>query len=232
MRVAILTGRGGVFCAGADLKGVVGVQGEANIVSEDMNEAGPMGPTRLRLTKPVIAAIEGFAVAGGLELAIWCDLRVASEVAILGVFCRMRGVPLIDGGTVRLPPLIGLSNAMDLVLTGRSVSATEAKGMGLVNWVVPEGLALSKALEVAKLIATHPQTCMRNDRLSMLDSVYRGSWLNGNSKTHKSESSKGIFNVRGAERDAMQQELLYGIQSMRIPEFGDAIKLFLNKSKL
>lgn len=167
LAVAILTGAGGHFCGGADLKALAG--GEPRPVSPEGD--GPMGPTRLRLGKPVIAAIEGYAVAGGLELAIWCDLRVASEEAILGVFCRRFGVPLVDLGTVRLPQIVGLGRAMDLVLTGRAVKAQEAWSMGLVNRVVPEGQALRAALELARELAALPQTCMRNDRLSMLESL-------------------------------------------------------------
>lgn len=165
--VAILTGAGGHFCAGADLKTLA--EGEPRPVRPEGD--GPMGPSRLRLSKPVVAAIEGYAVAGGLELALWCDLRVASEEAILGVFCRRFGVPLVDLGTVRLPQLVGLGRAMDLVLTGRPVQAQEAWTMGLVNRVVPEGQALPAALELARELAALPQTCMRNDRLSMLESL-------------------------------------------------------------
>jgi enoyl-CoA hydratase len=167
LSVAILTGAGGTFCAGADLKSLA--EGEPRPVRPEGD--GPMGPTRLRLGKPVIAAIEGYAVAGGLELALWCDLRVASEEAVLGVFCRRFGVPLVDLGTVRLPQIVGLGRAMDLVLTGRPVKAQEAWGMGLVNRVVPEGQALRAALELARELAALPQTCLRNDRLSMLESL-------------------------------------------------------------
>jgi len=165
--VAILTGAGGTFCAGADLKALG--EGEPRPVEETGD--GPMGPTRMRLTKPVIAAIEGHAVAGGLELALWCDLRVSAATAVLGVFCRRFGVPLVDLGTVRLPRLVGLGRAMDLVLTGRPVSAEEALSMGLVNRVVPKGQALAEALELGKTLAALPQRCMRNDRLSMLESL-------------------------------------------------------------
>jgi enoyl-CoA hydratase len=165
--VAILTGAGGTFCAGADLKALG--EGEPRPVEETGD--GPMGPTRMRLTKPVIAAIEGHAVAGGLELALWCDLRVSAATAVLGVFCRRFGVPLVDLGTVRLPRLVGLGRAMDLVLTGRPVSAEEALSMGLVNRVVPKGEALAQAMELAKTLAALPQRCMRNDRLSMLESL-------------------------------------------------------------
>jgi len=163
--VAVLYGEGGTFCAGADLKAVGTEQG--NRVEADGD--GPMGPTRLRLSKPVIAAIEGHAVAGGLELAAWCDLRVAAQDAVLGVFCRRWGVPLIDGGTVRLPRLIGTSRAMDLILTGRPVDAAEAERIGLVNRVVPTGTARAAAEELAGTLAAFPQACMRGDRLSALE---------------------------------------------------------------
>lgn len=163
--VAILHGEGGVFCSGADLKEVGTRAG--NRVTADGD--GPMGPTRMRLGKPVIAAVAGYAVAGGLELALWCDLRLAEEGAVFGVFCRRWGVPLIDGGTVRLPRLIGVSRAMDMVLTGRGVSAREALEMGLVNRVVPDGLGLHAARELARELATFPQTCLRHDRLSLLE---------------------------------------------------------------
>jgi enoyl-CoA hydratase len=161
-QVAILTGESGAFCAGADLKAISA--GDPNNVSEKGD--GPMGPSRMLLSKPVIAAISGHAVAGGLELALWCDMRVAEENAVLGVFCRRWGVPLIDGGTIRLPRLIGLSRAMDLILTGRAVSAEEALSMGLVNRVVPDGTALEAAITLAEQIAAFPQSCMRHDRLS------------------------------------------------------------------
>jgi len=163
--VAILTGAGGHFSAGADLKNFAA--GETRRVDEDGD--GPMGPTRLWLSKPVIAAIEGYAVAGGLELALWCDLRVMGEDAILGVFCRRFGVPLVDLGTVRLPRLIGHSRAMDLILTGRPIGADEALAWGLANRVVAKGGALREALDLARLIASFPQTCLRHDRLSALE---------------------------------------------------------------
>jgi enoyl-CoA hydratase len=163
--VAVLHGEGGVFCAGADLKAVGTDTG--NRVSADGD--GPMGPTRMRMSKPVIAAIAGHAVAGGLELALWCDLRVAEADAELGVFCRRWGVPLIDGGTVRLPRLIGVSQAMDMVLTGRSVGAEEALRMGLVNRVVASGESRAAAEALAHELARFPQTCMREDRLSLLE---------------------------------------------------------------
>ncbi|MFF8951340.1 crotonase/enoyl-CoA hydratase family protein [Streptomyces sp. NPDC014940] len=164
-RVAVLWGEGGTFCAGADLKAVSTERG--NRVAEDGD--GPMGPTRLRLSKPVIAAVAGHAVAGGLELALWCDLRVAEEDAVFGVFCRRWGVPLIDGGTVRLPRLIGTSRAMDMILTGRPVPAREAYDIGLANRVVPAGRARAEAEELAAAVARFPQACLRGDRASVLD---------------------------------------------------------------
>ncbi|WP_193046252.1 crotonase/enoyl-CoA hydratase family protein [Mycolicibacterium baixiangningiae] len=165
--VAVLWGDHENFCAGADLK-AFGTP-DANAVHR--SGPGPMGPTRMVLSKPVIAAISGYAVAGGLELALWCDLRVVEEDAVLGVFCRRWGVPLIDGGTVRLPRLIGQSRAMDLILTGRAVDATEAYAIGLANRVVPKGQARQRAEELAADLARFPQQCMRADRLSAL-----GQW--------------------------------------------------------
>ena len=167
LAVAVLTGAGGTFCAGADLKGIG--DGRGNRVDRDMAVDGPMGPTRMLLDKPVIAAVEGYAVAGGLELAIWCDLRVAASDAVFGVFCRRWGVPLVDGGTVRLPRLIGQSHANDLILTGRGVSGEEAVAMGLVNRSVEPGTALAAAVELATDIASRPQVCLRNDRRSSYD---------------------------------------------------------------
>ncbi|HMG33593.1 MAG TPA: crotonase/enoyl-CoA hydratase family protein [Blastocatellia bacterium] len=160
--VAILYGANGTFCAGADLKSIAA--GQNNRVEADGD--GPMGPTRMLLSKPVIAAIGGYAVAGGLELALWCDLRVMEEDAILGVFCRRWGIPLIDGGTIRLPRLIGLSRALDLILTGRPVDAQEALAMGLVNRVVARGSALDAARKLAQELAAFPQVCLRGDRMS------------------------------------------------------------------
>src|SRR5499433_4274266 len=157
--VAVLWGAGGTFCSGADLKAVGGPDGNRAEPDGD----GPMGPTRLRLAKPVIAAIAGHAVAGGLELALWCDLRVAEEDAVLGVFCRRWGVPLIDGGTVRLPRVVGLGRALDLILTGRAVGAAEAHQMGLVTRIVRSGDAREEAERLAAQIAAFPQICMRND---------------------------------------------------------------------
>ncbi|TDC50881.1 crotonase/enoyl-CoA hydratase family protein [Micromonospora sp. KC207] len=184
--VAVLWGAGGTFCAGADLKAIGTPSG--NRVEPDGD--GPMGPTRLRLSKPVIAAISGHAVAGGLELALWCDLRVAESDAVLGVFCRRWGVPLVDGGTVRLPRLIGESRAMDLILTGRPVPAGEAYAMGLVNRLVAPGEARAEAERLAAEIARHPQACLRNDRAAVLT----GANL--------------------PEPDALAVELAYGVASL------------------
>jgi enoyl-CoA hydratase len=186
-RVAVLSGEGGTFCAGADLKAIGTERG--NRVEEDGD--GPMGPTRLRLTKPVIAAIEGYAFAGGLELALWCDLRVAASDATLGVFCRRWGVPLIDGGTVRLPRLVGTGRALDLVLTGREVAAEEAERIGLVDRVVPTGEARAAAEALAHQLAALPQVCLREDRLSLLE-------------------QEGL-----SEEDAMRNELRHGLTSLR-----------------
>jgi len=160
--VAVLTGAGGTFCAGADLKAIGANAG--NTVRPDGD--GPMGPSRMLLSKPVIAAVEGFAVAGGLELALWCDLRVAARDAVFGVFCRRWGVPLIDGGTVRLPRLIGHSHALDLILTGRGVSGDEALRMGLANRITEPGEARAHAVELATELTALPQLCMREDRAS------------------------------------------------------------------
>ena len=179
--VAVLYGEGGTFCAGADLKAIAAGRGNRTEATGD----GPMGPSRMVLSKPVIAAIAGYAVAGGLELALWCDLRVVEEDAILGVFCRRWGVPLIDGGTVRLPRLIGLSRALDLILTGRAVDAAEALQIGLANRVVPRGTARQAAEALAQEIARFPQTCMRGDRLSAYEQ-FDLSWIEalGNEFNH------------------------------------------------
>ncbi len=184
--VAILTGADGNFCAGADLK-----KFNNHLIAEG---DGPMGPTRMRLSKPVIAAVEGFAVAGGLELALWCDLRVAARNATFGVFCRRFGVPLIDLGTVRLPRLIGQSRAMDMILTGRGVSGEEAVAMGLANRLTEPGLALDAALELAQTIAAHPQMCMRSDRLS----VYEQWGLSSNDAT-QNEFRLGMQVIQSGE---------------------------------
>ncbi len=176
--VAVFCGDNGTFCAGADLKEVAkGNRGNANLIKnpgtglgfDRLDDTGPMGTSRMVLSKPVIGAIAGYAVAGGLELSLWCDMRVVEEDAIFGVFCRRWGVPLIDGGTVRLPRLIGHSRAMDLILTGRPVNAEEALAMGLANRVVPKGQARTEAERISHDIAAFPQTCMRNDRLSAIE---------------------------------------------------------------
>lgn len=166
-RVAVLWGEGGTFCAGADLSAFA--RGEGNVISPDGD--GPMGPSRMLLSKPVVAAVAGHAVAGGLELALLCDLRVLEEDAVLGVFCRRFGVPLIDGGTVRLPRIVGLSRALDLILTGRPVDAHEALAMGLANRVVPKGQARAAAEALAAEIARFPQATMRADRASAYESL-------------------------------------------------------------
>jgi enoyl-CoA hydratase len=165
-KAAVLHGAGGHFSAGADLKALA--LGVTNRLEPE--GPAPLGPTRLRLSKPVIAAVSGYAVAGGLELAIWCDLRVVEKSAVFGVFCRRWGVPLIDGGTVRLARIVGLGRALDMVLTGRPVEADEALQWGLANRVVPDGTSLEASVELARSIAGNPQTCMRNDRLSMYES--------------------------------------------------------------
>jgi len=193
LKVAILTGSGGQFCAGADLKAIAsGNVSQAKRIAPDGD--GPMGPTRMALTKPVIAAIEGYCVAGGLELALWCDLRVASESAVFGVFCRRFGVPLIDGGTVRLPRLIGMSRAMDMILTGRAVESAEALHIGLANRVVPAGAALAAAEALALELTAFPQACLRHDR----QSAY-AQW--------------GL-----AEADAIAQEFALGLKTLQSGE--------------
>jgi len=161
--VAVLTGAGGHFCAGFDLKAVA-----AGGADYDPNGEGPMGPTRRLLAKPVLAAVEGYAVAGGLELALWCDLRIASQSATFGIFCRRWGVPLVDGGTVRLPRMVGQGRALDMILTGRPVGAAEALSFGLADRVVPEGQARAEAERIAAEIARFPALCMRTDRMSAL----------------------------------------------------------------
>jgi enoyl-CoA hydratase len=164
LAVAVLTGAGGTFCAGADLKAMRTDPARASRVAADGD--GPVGPTRMLLAKPVIAAVEGHAVAGGLELAAWCDLRVAASDAVFGVYCRRWGIPLMDGGTIRLARLLGHSHALDLILTGRGVPGEEARQMGLVNRLVPPGEALAAAMELARQIAASPQAAVRSDRLS------------------------------------------------------------------
>jgi len=196
--VAVLWGEGGTFCAGADLKAIA--DGRGNRVAAEGD--GPMGPSRMVLAKPVVAAVEGHAVAGGLELALWCDLRVVAEDAVMGVFCRRWGVPLIDGGTVRLPRLVGLGRALDLVLTGRPVGAAEALAMGLANRVVAAGETRRAAEELALEIARFPQACMRNDRLS-------------------------VFEQAGLDLpDALGNELRRGLESLRSPEALEGARRF------
>jgi enoyl-CoA hydratase len=188
--VAILTGAGGVFCAGADLKAFAA--GKRRRRTEDGD--GPMGPTRMILGKPVIAAVEGYAVAGGLELALWCDLRVAAADAVFGVFCRRWGVPLIDLGTVRLPRLIGQSHALDLILTGRGVSGEEALRMGLANRIVPRGQALVEAVKVANDLAALPQRCLRSDRMSAME-----QWSLGAHEAMLNEFHRGMSVINSGE---------------------------------
>ena len=200
--VAILTGRGGTFCAGYDLK-VVADAGRPN--RHDPQGPGPMGPTRHLLAKPVIAAVEGYAVAGGLELALWCDLRVAAEDAVFGVYCRRWGVPLVDGGTVRLARMIGHSHALDMILTGRGVAGDEAMRMGLANRLTPHGKALEAALELARQIAAFPQLCMRNDRLSS----YR-QWALPQDEALREETRLGLEVIRSGETLAGAQRFAAG----------------------
>jgi enoyl-CoA hydratase len=191
LSVAILTGAEGYFCAGADLQALS--KGEPNRIQVE-GRIGPMGPTRMRLSKPVIAAIEGYAVAGGLELAIWCDMRVMAENAVMGVFCRRFGVPLVDLGTVRLPRLIGHSRAMDLILTGREINAQEALSFGLANRVVEKGRALEAALLLAKQLSKLPQTCLRSDRLSALE-----QWDLDEPSAIRNEMFRGLATVNSGE---------------------------------
>ena len=190
--VAVLTGADGCFCAGADLKGVG--EGRGNRVEHDVKDDGPMGPSRMLLDKPVIAAVEGYAVAGGLELAVWCDMRVAARDAVFGVFCRRWGVPLIDGGTIRLPRLIGQSHAMDMILTGRGVSGDEARLMGLANRLVEPGTALDEAVALAEQLSRFPQRCMRGDRMS----AYR-QWSLGYEDALAEEVRIGLDTIRSGE---------------------------------
>jgi len=172
---AVLYGKGGNFCAGLDLSEVASVPNMLDTTNS--LGAGPMGPSRRMFSKPVIAAVSGYAVAGGMELACMCDLRVMDETAIMGVFCRRFGVPLVDGGTVRLPQLIGLSRALDLILTGRPVTAKEAFDMGLANRVVPTGTALGEATKLAQSLCNFPQQCMRRDRESAFNSCFNAPTL-------------------------------------------------------
>lgn len=203
--IAILYGANGTFCSGADLKAVA--QSADSHRLEEMGD-GPLGVSRMLLSKPVIAAISGYAVAGGLELALWCDLRVVEKSAILGVFCRRWGVPLIDGGTVRLPRLIGQSRALDLILTGRPVGAEEALAMGLANRVVEDGQALEEALQLARELLKFPQTCLKHDRLSVyeqwslpLKQALKNEFQHGLKTLTSQETQKGAKRfVEGAGR--------------------------------
>jgi len=196
--VAVLAGANQTFCAGADLKAMQEPGApRANRIEADGD--GPVGPTRMLLDKPVIAAVEGHAVAGGLELAAWCDLRVAAEDAVFGVYCRRWGIPLMDGGTIRLARLIGLSHALDLILTGRGVQGEEALRMGLANRLVPSGLALAAAIELAREIASWPQAALRSDRLSCyqqwslgLDEALAGEYRHGIATLETGELFSGL----------------------------------------
>jgi enoyl-CoA hydratase len=188
--VAVFTGASDVFCAGADLKALA----TGDRIALSANGDSPMGPARLRLSKPVIAAIEGPAVAGGLELVLWCDLRIAGESAIFGVFNRRFGIPLVDLGTIRLPRIIGHGRAMDLIMTGRSVGAAEALAMGLINRCVPDGEALTTAMEIAKQLSSFPQTAMRQDRLSLIE-----QWGLSEENAIANEISHGMVTVASGE---------------------------------
>jgi len=209
LRVSVLWGAGGTFCAGADLKAVAAGWDPSQLCEpsgESHDAHGPMGPTRLRLDKPVIAAIAGHAVAGGLELALWCDLRVMEDDAVLGVFCRRWGVPLIDGGTLRLPRLVGHGRAMDMILTGRPVGAAESLSMGLVNRVVPKGAARAVAEALAEEIAAFPQGCLRADRRSACEqwgltegAALRGEYARGLGVLESGESATGAARFAGGE---------------------------------
>jgi enoyl-CoA hydratase len=190
LKAAVLTGAAGTFCAGADLKAVATGRGNRVRAEDD----GPMGPTFMLLSKPVIAAVEGHAVAGGLELALWCDLRVAARDAVFGVYCRRWGVPLCDGGTVRLPRLIGHSHALDLILTGRGVSGDEALRMGLANRIVERGEALGAAKELARELAAFPQGCLRSDRLSSYE-----QWGLPLPEAIANETRRGLEVIRSGE---------------------------------
>ena len=201
LSVAILTGAQGYFCAGADLKAVA--RGNGNRAAQDGD--GPMGCSRMLLGKPVIAAVEGYAVAGGLELALWCDLRVAARDAVFGVFCRRWGVPLIDGGTIRLPRLIGMSNALDMILTGRGVSGDEALRMGLANRIVEPGRTLAAARELANQLAAFPQLCLRSDRMS----AYEG-WTMPLKDAIHNEWRHGIGTITAGETVAGAQRFAAG----------------------
>jgi enoyl-CoA hydratase len=195
LRVALLSGAGGNFCAGADLKAVAGDPARRNRLEPAGD--GPMGPTRMRLSKPVIAVVSGYCVAGGLELALWCDLRVADDTAVFGVFCRRFGVPLIDGGTIRLPRLIGQGRAMDMILTGRAVDANEALAFGLVNRLVPRAQLEAEARGLALQLAALPQTCLRGDRASVLE-----QWGLGETEALANEFRHGLQSLASGDTAA------------------------------
>jgi enoyl-CoA hydratase len=196
LSVAILSGAGGHFCAGADLQAIA--SGEAAYLPHIASDGdGPMGPSRMQLSKPVIAAVDGYCVAGGLELALWCDLRVASDRAVFGVFCRRFGVPLIDGGTVRLPRLIGQGRALDMILTGRPVRADEALAWGLVNRVVPAGELDVTAERLALEIASFPQACLRGDRRSVFE-----QWGKSETEAIQNEFRHGLATLASGETAA------------------------------
>ena len=196
LRVALLSGVGGNFCAGADLKAIAGPDaGRRNRI--DPEGDGPMGPTRLHLSKPVIAVVSGYCVAGGLELALWCDLRIADETAVFGVFCRRFGVPLIDGGTVRLPRLIGMSRALDMILTGRAVEAEEAYRFGLVNRLAAKTELMAEAGKLAQQLAGLPQACLRNDR----ESAY-AQWARPEAEAIREEFRLGLATLASGETAA------------------------------
>jgi enoyl-CoA hydratase len=200
LSVAVLTGADGCFCAGADLAAIAAGWDEERSLRVTEDGDGPLGVTRMILGKPVIAAVEGYAVAGGLELALWCDLRVAARSAIFGVYCRRWGVPLMDGGTIRLPRLVGQGRALDMILTGRDVAADEALGIGLVNRVVGEGETLAAALELAKQLATLPQACLRSDRLSAHE-----QWGMDTTEALRNEYRHGVATVGTGETVAGAQ---------------------------
>ncbi len=202
LSVAILTGAGGYFCAGADLKAVA--TGQGNRVTPDGD--GPLGCSRMLLGKPVIAAVEGYAVAGGLELALWCDMRVAARDAMFGVYCRRFGVPLVDGGTIRLPRLIGMSNAMDMILTGRGVSGEEALGMGLANRLVEPGKTLEAAKQLAREVAAFPQRCMRSDRMSAYE-----AWTLPLNEALANEYRRGIATIESGETRSGAERFKSGV---------------------
>jgi len=188
--VAILTGAGGTFCSGFDLKSFASDE----LPALDAAGPGPMGPTRMMLSKPVIAAVEGYAIAGGMELALWCDLRVAASDAVFGLLNRRFGVPLVDLGTIRLPRLIGQSVAMDLILTGRQVGAIEAKQIGLVNRIAPQGEALNAALALALELAAFPQIALRNDRMSAIE-----QWFMDRSEAIENEIRRGLLTIESGD---------------------------------